>query len=69
MTSLPFNLDPNATKDPADPNAPERTGELDLGADLDLGVGPDVDEASDDVESTIISADSISSATEKSDET
>jgi hypothetical protein len=69
MTSLPFNLDPDATKDPADPmSTPERTGELDLGADLDLGAEPEADESADDVESTIISADSISRGTEGSDD-
>jgi hypothetical protein len=67
MTSIPFNLDPNATKDPADPNnTPEGTEDLDLGADLDLEAEPEADESADDVESTIISADSISHATEGS---
>jgi hypothetical protein len=62
MTSIPFNLDPNATKDPADPNnTPEGTEDLDLDVDRERG-----DESSEDVESTIISADSISHATEGS---
>jgi hypothetical protein len=62
MTSIPFNLDPNATRDPADPNnMPEGTEDLDLGVDREWG-----DESSEEVESTIISADSISRATEGS---
>jgi hypothetical protein len=64
MTSMPFNLDPNATRDPANPiDTPEGT------ADLNVGAGPDSgDEASDDVEQSIISADAIRHATEGSDD-
>jgi hypothetical protein len=62
MTSMPFNLDPDATKDPADPiSPPEGTSDLDLGADGG-------EETSADVEPTIISADSIPHADEGSDD-